>query len=70
MQYVLESKGVKESEEERGNDEIDECKVVKIFVGRGAFAFDQDGGQVQLVNLDHVQNRYQNGPEEAKQAEH
>ncbi len=70
MQYVLEGKGVKESEEQRGNDEIDECKVVKIFVGRGAFAFDQDGRQVQFVDLDHVQDGDQNGPEETEQAEH
>ncbi len=66
MQYVLKGEGVEEGEEKRGDDHIDERKVVEVFVGGGAFAFEEDGREVQFVHLDHVQDRDQNRPEEAK----
>ena len=54
MYDVFKDECIKEGKKEGGDDHVDECEVVELLVGGGAFAFEHDGGKVEFVNVNDV----------------
>lgn len=70
MNDILKGECIEESEQQRRQQrDIDDKKVIQLFVAPLLFPFEHDGRQVQLMGLNDIEYGYQYGPNESKEAE-